>query len=118
MHAGSKHKYLRFISGRHDLPFYTEQEVAVQKSFLDAFLKGEDVDHWTSLDKPRVDICVRKGNPGVNDAAAEQASFPRRAETEWPVTRTEYIRYHLLSNGELSLEPGKTNGLLSYSAPE
>ena len=58
------------------MPFYTEQEVTVQKSFLDAFLKGEDVDHWTSLDKPRVNICVRKGNPGVNDAAAEQASFP------------------------------------------
>lgn len=38
-HAGSQFKYLRFIVGRHDLPFYYHDEVAIQRSFLDAFLK-------------------------------------------------------------------------------
>jgi predicted acyl esterase len=41
--AGSSLKYLRFITGRHDLPFYYDEEVEVQKSFLDAFLKGQEI---------------------------------------------------------------------------
>lgn len=40
--AGSEFKYLRFIVGRHDLPFYYPEEVKVQQSFLDAWLKGDD----------------------------------------------------------------------------
>jgi hypothetical protein len=38
VHAGSKLKYLRFISGRHDLPFFYDEQVDVQRSFLAAFL--------------------------------------------------------------------------------
>lgn len=32
MNAGSELKYLRFITGRHDLPFYYEDEVEIQKA--------------------------------------------------------------------------------------
>ncbi|GLI78468.1 hypothetical protein PoHVEF18_006783 [Penicillium ochrochloron] len=40
--AGSQHKFLRFILGRHDLPFYYDEEDEVQHSFLEAFLKDND----------------------------------------------------------------------------
>lgn len=46
--AGSERKFLRFITGRHDLPFYYHEEVEVQRSLLDAFLKGEDRDGWST----------------------------------------------------------------------
>ncbi|KIW10097.1 hypothetical protein PV08_11057 [Exophiala spinifera] len=94
-HAGSELKYLRFISGRHDLPFYYDEEVAVQQSFLDAFLKGDDREGWSQKGKlPQVNLLLRKGNIGVNDAEAEKG-FQRRTETEWPIARTQYSRFYL-----------------------
>ncbi|KAH7121393.1 Alpha/Beta hydrolase protein [Dactylonectria macrodidyma] len=93
--AGSELKYLRFIVGRHDLPFYYSQEVEIQKSFLDAFLKGEDRDGWSQKGKiPPVDIVLRKGDVGFNDPEAER-QFKRRTESEWPIARTKYTRYYL-----------------------
>lgn len=106
--AGSELKYLRFITGRHDLPFYYEQEVELQKSFLDAFLKGEDRVGWSEKGKlPPVNMCIRKGDPGHNNAKAEAAAFPRRTESEWPIARTKYTKYFL--HPDLSLSP--------YAAP-
>ncbi|KAJ5673035.1 alpha/beta-hydrolase [Penicillium longicatenatum] len=60
--AGSSLEYLRFITGRHDLPFYYDEEVEVQKSFRDAFLKGEDRSGWSTGDAPKVDLILRKGD--------------------------------------------------------
>lgn len=100
-HAGSKLKYLRFITGRHDLPFYYHEEVELQRSFLDAFLKGEDRVGWATPGKvPPVDILLRKGDKGFNDAAREQ-EFPRRQEMEWPIARTKYTPYYLTPENEL-----------------
>ncbi|KAK4194892.1 putative acyl esterase [Triangularia verruculosa] len=95
LHAGSEHKFLRMITGRHDLPFYYDEEVEVQRSFLDAFLKGEDADGWTTGKKPKVDLVIRKGDAGVNDAEREQRMFERREEEEWPIGRTEYTKFYL-----------------------
>jgi len=93
--AGSQLKYLRFITGRHDLPFYYKEEVEIQKSFLDAFLKDEDRVGWSIPGKlPPVDIVLRKGDVGHNDAAAEMV-YSRRTEMEWPIARTQYIPYYL-----------------------
>lgn len=76
MQAGSKFKYLRCITGRHDLPFCYPAEFEVQESFLDAFLKGEDTEGWTVPGKlPAVDLCLHQGTPGVNNTAAELAAF-------------------------------------------
>ncbi|KXL44606.1 hypothetical protein M433DRAFT_68128 [Acidomyces richmondensis BFW] len=95
MHSGSELKYLRFITGRHDLPFYYKEEVELQMSFLDAFLKGDDRVGWSQKGKvPPVDIVLRKGDVGFNDASAEKA-YKRRFENEWPVARTQYTRYYL-----------------------
>jgi hypothetical protein len=113
LRAGSKLKYLRFITGRHDLPFFYEEEVKVQQSFLDAFLKGEDNIGWSIPGKvPAVDLSLRKGDPGHNNAEAELATFPRRTENEWPIKRTTYVDYHLSSSLILSPKEDPTAGTL------
>ncbi|KLU87091.1 hypothetical protein MAPG_06096 [Magnaporthiopsis poae ATCC 64411] len=95
LRASSRFKYLRAIVGRHDLPFYYDDEVEVQRSFLDAFLKGDDRVGWSVPGKlPPVDLVLRKGNVGFNDAVAERA-YRRRTETEWPPARTRYTKFFL-----------------------
>ncbi|KAJ5765328.1 hypothetical protein N7520_004887 [Penicillium odoratum] len=98
--AGSELKYLRFVTGRHDLPFYYSEEVELQRSFLDAFLKGEDRVGWSTGKAPKVDIVLRKGDVGFNNAEAEK-QYTRRTEHEWPIARTQYTRYYLTSQREL-----------------
>ncbi|KAF5600098.1 hydrolase family [Fusarium pseudoanthophilum] len=108
IHAGSKFKYLRLITGRHDLPFYYEEEVEIQRSFLDAFLKGEDRVGWSEEGKVApVSLVLRKGNVGFNDAEKEKA-YPRREENEWPIARTQYKKLFLTPEQGLTWEEPKT----------
>lgn len=118
MRAGSKVKYLRFITGRHDLPFYYDKEVEVQRSFLDAFLKGEDRDGWSTPGKKSpIDICLRLGNPGVNNPPAELAAFPRRQESEWPIASTVYTKFYLSAAKKLTRDAELETAVFSYKAP-
>lgn len=90
----------------------------VQQSFLDAFLKGKDTVGWSIPGKvPAVDLCLRKGDPGHNNAEAELATFPRRTENEWPIKRTTYVDYHLSSSLVLSPKKDPTVSTLRYEAP-
>lgn len=116
-YASSKHKFLRFITGRHDLPFYYHDEVKMQESFLDAFLKGQDKYGWTTPGKVApITITLRKGDVGFNDAKAEQA-FAKREEQEWPIARTQYTKFYLTPNQGLSIYPGKISTTkISYKA--
>ncbi|KAF7588820.1 hypothetical protein BBP40_005174 [Aspergillus hancockii] len=100
MNAGSEYKYLRFITGRHDLPFYYDEEVELQRSFLDAFLKGEDRAGWSTGQAPKVDVLLRKGNVGFNNTEAERA-YSRRTENEWPLARTQYTKFYLTPDSQL-----------------
>ncbi|EEY16504.1 X-Pro dipeptidyl-peptidase protein [Verticillium alfalfae VaMs.102] len=114
LHAGSKLKYLRMITGRHDLPFYYKEEIEVQRSFLDAFLKGEDRVGWSEPGKVSpVTLVLRKGDAGFNDAEKEK-SFPRREEQAWPIARTEYMQFHLTP--DLGLTPDAVHESLSDRA--
>ncbi|KAL1891089.1 hypothetical protein Sste5346_007915 [Sporothrix stenoceras] len=118
--AGSQHKFLRMITGRHDLPFYYDEEAEVQRSFLDAFLKGEDRDGWTGPTAEGktvspVSLVLRKGNVGFNDAQAERA-YERREETEWPIARTQYTKFFLAPDQSLSTNAPTSTGKLSYRA--
>lgn len=118
LNAGSDLKYLRFITGRHDLPFYYEEGVELQRSFLDAFLKGDDRIGWSTKGKvPPVDTVLRKGDVGFNDAEAEKA-YPRRTENEWPIARTEYTRYYLSPDKALTSSVPSMSGekVLFYKA--
>ncbi|CEI68308.1 hypothetical protein FVEN_g5522 [Fusarium venenatum] len=116
IHAGSKFKYLRLITGRHDLPFYYEEEVEIQRSFLDAFLKGDDRVGWSQEGKVApVSLVLRKGNVGFNDAEKEKV-YPRREETEWPIARTQYKKLFLTPEQGLSWDPTTDRKKLSYKA--
>ncbi|KAJ5819418.1 hypothetical protein N7474_005009 [Penicillium riverlandense] len=120
LHAGSELKYIRFITGRHDLPFYRDEEVELQRSFLDAFLRDDDRVGWSRKGEvPPVDLVLRKGNVPCNDEAAEM-TFPRRTENEWPLARTEYTKYYLTPDyGLQPIKPSSTSpyAKLSYKAP-
>jgi predicted acyl esterase len=118
VHAGSKLKYLRFITGRHDLPFYYSEEAALQKSFLDAFLKEEDTVGWATPGKvPPVSVVLREG--GVNNPKLEQ-KFERREESAWPLPTTQYQRYYLFESGTMdrNFSPQTEKGSLQWSALE
>jgi predicted acyl esterase len=106
IHAGSEFKYLRMITGRHDLPFYYDEEVEIQRGFLDAFLKGKDRIGWSVKGKlPPVDLVLRKGDVGFNDAEKEKV-YERRTENEWPIARTRYTNFYLTPDQSLSrIEP-------------
>lgn len=120
MRASSQFKYMRFIVGRHDLPFYYEEEVENQRSFLDAFLKGEDTKGWATPGKlSPIELLVRKGEPEVGNAAQEAAVFRRRPESEWPLARTQYTKYYLTPEGGLSPTPvSGPSKLFEYEAPK
>ncbi|KAL2824321.1 hydrolase, CocE/NonD family [Aspergillus pseudoustus] len=105
VHAGSEFKYLHFITGRHDLPFYYQENASLQKSFLDAFLKGEDNRGWAVPGKiPPVSILLREGDVGFNDGAKESV-YQRRGEPSWPLPNTVYTRYYLLPDRTLTDSP-------------
>lgn len=104
-HAKSKFKYLRFITGRHDLPFYYHDEALLQKSFLDAFLKGDDSHGWSEPGKvPSVSVILREGNVGFNNSEKEK-TYQRREESEWPLRGTVYEKYYLLHDGLMTSTP-------------
>ncbi|KAH8594822.1 X-Pro dipeptidyl-peptidase protein-like protein [Bisporella sp. PMI_857] len=115
--AGSKFKYLRFITGRHDLPFYYKEEVEVQKSFLDAFLKDEDTVGWSVPGKVSpVSVILRKGNVGFNNAEAEKA-YERRSEKAWPLEGTQYTKFYLTPEKQLQVQsPILNSSVVSYEA--
>ena len=117
VHASSEFKYLRFITGRHDLPFYYNEEVELQRSFLDAFLKGDDGVGWSIEGKvPPVNLVLRKGDVGFNDAEKEKV-YERRQEHEWPIAGTVWTKFHLTSELELSRDaPHSRPTKLSYPA--
>ncbi|KAI0412952.1 acyl esterase [Xylaria grammica] len=106
VHAGSDKKWLRFITGRHDLPFYYREEVEIQRSFLDAFLKDEDRAGWKTGQVAPVDIVLRKGNVGFNNATAE-SQYPRRTESEWPIARTVWKKWYLTPQNMLIADVGE-----------
>ncbi|KAK5152785.1 hypothetical protein LTR04_006321 [Oleoguttula sp. CCFEE 6159] len=73
---------------------------------------------WSIQGKiPAVDLVLRKGDVGVNDAAAEQ-KYTRREEAEWPIARTRYTRFFLTPDQKLTtLElASDTRRKLSYKA--
>ncbi|KAK2624296.1 hypothetical protein QTJ16_006246 [Diplocarpon rosae] len=103
--AGSKLKYLRFITGRHDLPLYYKEEVEVQKSFLDAFLKGEDRVGWSVPGRVSpVSVILRKGDVGSDNPEAER-TYARREAAAWPRSGTEYTKFYLTADQNLESGP-------------
>ncbi|KAF2647743.1 X-Pro dipeptidyl-peptidase protein [Lophiostoma macrostomum CBS 122681] len=115
MRASSQYKFLHFIVGRHDLPFYYDQSAALQQSFFDAFLKDNDYDGWKTGEQPRVKLCLRQGDCGVDDPQRELA-FSTRGEADWPIPDTKYTKFFLNGGNELAESPNDETRVLSYDA--
>src|SRR5215831_20047812 len=83
--AGSKQKWLEVHGDTHFTHFYSSYGEALQKRFFAHFLKDEDT--WSK--QPRVALNIR--HPGEK--------FVLRAENEWPLARTQWIKYYLQPDG-------------------
>lgn len=61
-------------------------------------------------------MILRKGDVGFNDAAAEKV-YERREESAWPLEGTQYTKFHLTPNQQLSTSilPSESS-TLSYEA--
>ncbi|MGP3534081.1 CocE/NonD family hydrolase [Microbacterium sp. RD1] len=92
--AASESKYLEMHGGDHWTLYYSDYGLDIQKRFFDFYLKGEgDFDST----QPPVQLQVR--HPGEK--------FVKRAESEWPIARTEWTPLYLV--------PGTRQ--LQWSAP-
>ena len=84
--AGCKQKWLEVHGDTHFTHFYSKYGETLQKKFFSYFLKGEDTG-WSK--QPRVSVNVR--HPGEK--------FVLRAETEWPLTKTQWTKFYLHPRG-------------------
>lgn len=81
LRASSSQKWLEIHGREHWTEYYTDYGVALQREFLDHFLKGVD-NGWDR--RPPVLLQVRTLD-----------GFVERAEREWPIGRTRWIRCYL-----------------------
>ena len=102
LRAGSKQKWLEVHGDTHFTHFYSNYGDALQRRFFGHFLKGEDTD-WDK--QPKVALNIR--HPGEK--------FVERAENEWPLARTQWIKYYLQPDDRgLATDAPAGEGALSY----
>ena len=102
--ASSEQKWLEVHGLEHFAEFYTDYGVALQKRFFGHFLKGEDTG-WDA--QPPVVLQVRQVD----------GSFIERAETGWPLPRTQWTRFHLdLAAERLAMVPDAVERTSTFDA--
>ncbi len=98
----SKQKWLEVHGDSHWSLFYSAYGLALQKRFFDHFLKGID-NGWDK--QPPVQLNIR--HPGEK--------FVLRMEKEWPLARTQWMKFHLDPAGlALSPKPVAKEGKVQY----
>jgi predicted acyl esterase len=99
--AGTTQKWLEVHGDTHFSHYYSNYGVGLQKRFFGHFLKGED----TGWDKqPRVSLNIRR--PGEH--------FTLRAESEWPLKRTQWTKFFLSPDLTLGSKPATDDATVSY----
>ena len=88
--AASEQRWLELHGREHWTEYYTDYGVSLQRQFFDHFLKGKD-NGWER--RPPVLLQVRTVD-----------GFLERAEHEWPLARTRWLR-HYLDADDLTLRP-------------
>jgi predicted acyl esterase len=100
--AGSKQKWLEVHGDTHFSHFYSSYGADLQRRFFGHFLKGENTG-WEQ--QPKVSLNIRR--PGEK--------FTLRAESEWPLARTQWTTFYLNPEGcSLGREQPKGPATLSY----
>ena len=101
--ASSTHKWLFAHIGTHYESFYLPRYVQIQQSFFDHFLKRID-NGWDR--EPKVQLAIRNV-----DGTAHM-----REETVWPLAGTEWKKFFLDADQQLSTTNSDISGSLSYEA--
>jgi predicted acyl esterase len=101
LRAGSAQKWLEVHGDTHFTHFYSNYGEALQKRFFGHFLKGEDTG-WEQ--QPRVALNIR--HPGE--------TFVLRAETEWPLARTQWTKYYLQPDFGFAPQAPSASAALTY----
>ena len=113
LRAGSKYKFLRIHTGRHDLPYFYHPYIDTMVSFFDCFLRDDDHGGWKTGREPPVKYAVRRGTAPMG-TLDESDIFQWRSEQEWPLTRTKYQKLHLHADQSLRAISPSMEGQLSY----
>lgn len=99
--AASRMKWLEVHGREHWTEFYTNYGIAIQKRFLDYFLKGFNND-WK--EQSRIQLQVRRVD-----------GFVTRGENEWPLARTRWTRFYLHpADTSLQTAPAAAEGRIAY----
>jgi predicted acyl esterase len=102
--VSSRQRWLEAHGLQHWVEFYTDYGVSLQKRFFGHFLKGEDTG-WE--EQPPVVLQVRRTD----------GSFEERAETAWPLPRTQWTRFYLdVAGGQLSRQGATETGVSEQSS--
>jgi predicted acyl esterase len=101
--SASKQKWLEAHGIEHWTHFYTDYGVKIQKKFFDHFLHGKR-NGWDK--EPKVRLQVRHVD-----------KFVERHETDWPIPRTRWTRFHLDPAGHaLAAAPPQAAGTVAFPA--
>jgi uncharacterized protein len=101
--SASKQKWLEAHGIEHWTHFYTDYGVKIQKKFFDYFLRGKR-NGWDK--EPKVRLQVRHVD-----------KFVERHETDWPIPRTRWTRFHLDPAGHaLAAAPPQAAGEVAFPA--
>lgn len=91
MNAACENKWFEFHGLENWVEFYTPYGLDLQNRFFDYFLKGVQ-NGWEK--QPRVTLKLR--NP--------DGSFTLREENEWPIKRTEWVKFYLDGSKDILME--------------
>jgi predicted acyl esterase len=101
--SASKQKWLEAHGIEHWTHFYTDYGVKIQKKFFDYFLQGKR-NGWDK--EPKVRLQVRHVD-----------KFVERHETDWPIPRTRWTKFHLDPAGHaLAAAPPQAAGTVAFPA--
>jgi hypothetical protein len=117
MRSASAHKKLQIHIGGHTDAFYSEEGKVEILRWYDYWLKGRDTG---IMDEPPVKLCIR--------TSVDECTW--RFENEWPLARTRYKKYFLITQAagavpeamhdfRLNMNPPADDGEITYpSGPE
>ena len=105
VHCASEHKKLQMHIGGHTDAFYSDEGKNDLLRWYDYWLK--DIDTGI-MDEPPIKLCIR--------TSVTECEW--RFENEWPLARTEYVRYYLTDEPAGAVDDAVHDMRLSLTRPE
>ncbi|WP_375562675.1 CocE/NonD family hydrolase [Bernardetia sp. OM2101] len=83
--------------------YYSQEVLELTLRFMDYYLKDKKDNGWSETSPIRLE--VRSSRDKIHEI---------RGENEWPISRTQYLKYYLTANNKLLSSPEHSEGKLSY----